>query len=388
LSLIMRTQGGSPAEVGGIADELTRGASLNIISAGDYLTTQFRVIVTYIRLLFLPINQNLDYDYPIYKTFFTPGVFFSFVFLLLIFAGGVYLLYRSFRNTDIIKSQKTVTPAKAGVQESSGGTFRNIDQRYWYRLIAFGIFWFFVTISVESSIIPIADVIFEHRLYLPSVGFFMAVMAVVMWFTGRWGNKPLMKKAVLVALILIVVLLSATAYARNGVWKDEVTLWEDVVKKSPNKARPIYNMGILYSKMNRLDEAIILYQKAIVIKPDFYRAHNDLGNAYFNKKRFDDALREYQTAVTLNPDFAEPHNNIGIIYAVKGLYEHAISQFQIAIKLKPDYADAYANLGNAYYQQGRFQEAIIQYNNALKLNPDQQTARSNLTNLIKSGFVK
>jgi len=32
----------------------------------DYLTTQFRVLVTYLRLLILPINQNLDYDYPLF----------------------------------------------------------------------------------------------------------------------------------------------------------------------------------------------------------------------------------------------------------------------------------------------------------------------------------
>ena len=46
----------------------------------SYLFTQFRVIVTYIRLLFFPINQNLDYDYPIYHLFSNPQVFLSFVF--------------------------------------------------------------------------------------------------------------------------------------------------------------------------------------------------------------------------------------------------------------------------------------------------------------------
>ena len=61
----------------------------------SYLITQFRVIVTYIRLLFLPIKQNLDYDYPIYNSFLDPNVFLSFLFLLSIFGLGVYLFYRS-----------------------------------------------------------------------------------------------------------------------------------------------------------------------------------------------------------------------------------------------------------------------------------------------------
>ena len=133
------------------------------VSRWDYLNTQFRVIVTYIRLLFFPVNQNLDYDYPIYRTFFTPPVFLSFLFLLGIFCWGIYLLYRSYKSDQA--------------------------NRFWYRLIAFGIFWFFVTLSVESSIIPIQDVIYEHRLYLPSVGFFMAIMSGIVFIYVRLANR-------------------------------------------------------------------------------------------------------------------------------------------------------------------------------------------------------
>ena len=67
----------------------------------NYLFTEFRVIVTYIRLLFLPINQNLDYDYPVYNSFLNPHVFLSFLFLLSIFGLGVYLFYCSkLKNND------------------------------------------------------------------------------------------------------------------------------------------------------------------------------------------------------------------------------------------------------------------------------------------------
>ena len=65
------------------------------ISRPDYLMTQMRVIVTYIRLIFLPINQNLDYDYPMYHSFLTPPVFMSFLFLSAIFGTAGYLLCKS-----------------------------------------------------------------------------------------------------------------------------------------------------------------------------------------------------------------------------------------------------------------------------------------------------
>ena len=128
--------GEGEADSFGVSDDITRQ---------DYLLTQFRVIMTYLRLLILPIRQNLDYDYPIYHSFLDPAVWLSFFFLLLLVGSALYLLVK--------------------VRPSSP-------------LISFGILWFFLTLSIESSIIPIADVIFEHRLYLPSVGAFL-VMAVI-----------------------------------------------------------------------------------------------------------------------------------------------------------------------------------------------------------------
>src|SRR3990167_7117322 len=137
---------GTDRPVGDMIGELREAAQeTEEISRDVYLLTQFRVIVTYIRLLFLPINQNLDYDYPLSHSLFEPQTFVSFLFLSAIFVFAVYLFIRS-RRTD-----------------NAHGL-----------LISFGILWFFITLSVESSIIPIRDVIFEHRLYLPSVGIVIA----------------------------------------------------------------------------------------------------------------------------------------------------------------------------------------------------------------------
>ena len=126
-----------PTLLGRFAQFETVGEVLGI-SRHDYLLTQINVVCTYIRLLFLPINQNLDYDYPISRDFFDLHLWFSALILLAILAIAIILYRRD-------------------------------------RLISFGILFFFITLSIESSIIPIADVIFEHRLYLPSVGFCIIV---------------------------------------------------------------------------------------------------------------------------------------------------------------------------------------------------------------------
>jgi len=142
------------AEVGDVIGSATQETVA--ISRTDYLFTQFNVIVTYIRLLFFPVNQNLDYDYPISHTLFEFSTLFSLLFLISIVIFGVWMFKKS-------------------------------------RLLSFGIFWFFITLSVESSIIPIRDVIFEHRVYLPSVGFVIFLTTAISQMMEQIKTKP--KKA-------------------------------------------------------------------------------------------------------------------------------------------------------------------------------------------------
>ncbi|MDP3111369.1 MAG: tetratricopeptide repeat protein [Thermodesulfovibrionales bacterium] len=315
----------------------------------SYLFTQFRVIVTYIRLLFLPINQNVDYDYPLYHSFFNPAVFLSFLFLLLIFAFGIYLLY-----------------AKRYTLYAS-------------RFLAFGIFWFFITLSVESSIIPIRDVIFEHRVYLPSVGFVVALTAAVGFVTARHGKRTASGKKVFAGIMIAVILaLSGAAYARNAIWKDSISLWEDTVKKSPEKARPHNNLGSAYAKQGRIDEAVNEYKTALKIKPDFNDALYNLGISYFDQGRIDEAIREYKVAIMFKPGDVDIHNNLGVAYYRQGRIDEAINEYKAALKINPDYAKGHNNLGLAYAGQGRFNEAISEYKTALQLEPDFAGTRRNL----------
>src|SRR3972149_1852378 len=144
---------GTDKPVGDMIGELREASQeTEEISRGVYLLTQFKVIVTYIRLLFLPINQNLDYDYPLSHSLFEPQTFFSFLFLSAIFAFAVYLFIRSRRTTK--------SPSPLWGEGKSLPTKYLSGSNAHGLLISFGIFWFFITLSVESSIIPIRDVIF------------------------------------------------------------------------------------------------------------------------------------------------------------------------------------------------------------------------------------
>jgi tetratricopeptide (TPR) repeat protein len=312
--------------------------------------------ITYIRLLFLPINQNLDYDYPLYHSFFEPPVFFSFLFLAALCCLGVYVLYRS---------------------RKQGG-----EGNYSFKLMGWGILWFFITLSVESSIIPIKDVIFEHRLYLPSAGFIMALMGAIALAVQNVKSRRAVN--IIAAGIIVILLVSGGAtYARNSVWQNNIVLWEDVTKKSPFKVRPHINLGIAYDKAGRIDDAIREYLRALQIQPDA-ELHYNLATAYDKKGLFDDAVREYLKAIQMRPDFAEAHNNLGSLYGRQGRTEDAMNGFLTAIQINPDHANAHNNLGILYGMQGRIKDAIREFQTVLSLDPNHAGARKNLEMILRT----
>ena len=285
------------------------------ISRFDYLFTQFGVIATYIRLLFLPFGQNLDYDYTVYNSFFVPQVWLPFLFLLSLFALAIYLLCRS---------------RKEGA--SAWG----------FRLISFGILYFFITLSVESSVIPIKDVIFEHRAYLPSFGFFLGVTVCAMLIKNRLPQP--FKKAVIPVLFTFIIILASATYARNAVWSNPISLWQDAVNKSPLKARP----------------------------------HNNLGTIYFENGQISEALREFLASIALAPQYPEAHYNLGLCHDARGNHAEADAEFMLAIKLKPDYIAAHNSLGVSLFRQGRPEDAKQEFLNALQLDPSSISTHRNL----------
>lgn len=314
-----------------------------------YLFTQFRVILTYIRLLFVPIHQNLDYDYPIYHSFFVPQVVFPFLFHLAVLGFGVYLFYRS---------RLTIPDL---------------------RLSSFGIFWFFITLSVESSIISLQMIICEYRVYLPSIGWVMAITTSLWIASEKLESRfPEFRRKVILFLVFVVIFFSVLTFARNAVWRDEVTMWKDVVTKSPNKARGHLNLGVALGEQGRFEEAIREFETTLKLNSYQAKAHNGLGMIYNDQGRLDDAIKEYQTALTINPKDANVHNNLGFVYQRKHLLDDAAREFRAALLLNPNDASAHNNLGAVLGLQGRLDEAVREFKTALEIDPDHVKAKNNL----------
>lgn len=323
----------------------------SMLSRWEYLATEMPVIVTYMRLLFWPAGQSLDYDYPLYHSFFDPAVFLSFLILSAIAGIGIYCLYHS--RALLQDSQHSPSPVS----------------HHLLRLVAFGIFWFFITLTVESSVVPIADVISEHRLYLPSTGFILACTSALFFgaekLEARWKGAEKTLISLLAAASLVLVGLT---FARNMVWQTEVSLWEDVIQKSPMKARGYNGLGLAYFDMRQYDRAIAQFGRAVVLYPSYGVAFNNLGSAFYQKGLYDRAIEAQTRAIALEPDNPVFYFGRGVSLAARGDYDGAIGDYTKAIAIDPGYADAYNNLGFVFHLKGAFPLAIEQYTKAIALD--------------------
>lgn len=309
----------------------------DVVDAYHYPLTQLRVIPTYIRLLFFPIGQNLLYDFPTSKSFFEWKTFGGFVFISFILVIGY-------------KIRKTKP------------------------LLTFGIFWFFLTLLVESSFIPIRHVIFEHRVYLPSIGY-----AIFLVCAGYVLLKD--QKKVIVSLSVFVLVFSYLTYQRNKVWKNEFTLWADVKTKSPHQMRPYLNTGIAYSEKGDFEKAIYEFNIALEKEPRSILVLNNKGIVYTKQHLFDLAILEFNKALEIDQKWAEVWNNRGDAYRHKAEYQQALNDYNKALEINPKSYRTLSNRGVVYSHLAQNELALQDFNNALLIDPDFIEANQNRGNL-------
>jgi tetratricopeptide (TPR) repeat protein len=281
-----------------------------------------------------------------------------------------------------------------------------------YRLFAFCAVWFFANLALEALAASI-EPMFEHRVYLPSMLFFVPVV----WVAFRILKKP---TTVIPPITAFILIFSLWTYERNALWNDPIAFWEDAVQKSPNHYRPHFNLGTAYLHAQSYDRAILSLKKALTLHAPYpteiltnmgalyletgqyglardsltraislnaknHMAHVLLGN--LSQKEGDDpsAVRQYQAAVRINGNFAESHYNLGIVYMDMGDTGKSVEAFGRAARLRPMWSQAHSNLGLALARQGRYDAALLSLQEAVNIEAKNQEALFNLAKVYSLG---
>lgn len=346
------------------------------ISPLEYLQTQPQVLLHYLRLSVWPVGQNIDWMWPIATDpleIYLPGLI-----ILGLIALTIVAIFR--------------WPAWS----FPGG-------------------WFFIILAPTSSVFPLRDPAFEHRMYLPLA----AVMALLVLLIDR-GLRALVQRGQLSddrrsrlsmgAVICCCTILTVLTLVRNHVYSDSRLLWQDVVEKSPHNYRAQNNFALALHEEQRYEEAEATLRKAVALRGNYMESRINLGRTLIEMNRLDEALTQFRYVETHNSSAAMLHLNMGLAWRGKGEMDKARASFRKsvaidhhsaaahnnygssivesdpetaifhlrkALEIQPNYVDAHSNLANALFRTGKTDEALRHYNRALYLNPDHGPARQN-----------
>ncbi len=327
----------------------TAGFGLSV-TVWQYALTQLGVITHYLRLAFWPAGLVLDYGWPVASSIgqILPGA----ILIGLLLSGTVWGLIRN---------------STAGFLGAC----------------------FFLILAPTSSLVPLADAAFEHRMYLPLAPVVVLVVTLLYRAWQRLLEKVpsqrrfagVMRALPLAVPAIVAVALGYGAFERNKDYRTGLVIWQDTLAKRPDNPRAHYNLGVALGGVGRMPEAISHFERALQLKPRYADAEINLGVALTCLGRMQEAIAHFDRAVQLKPDYADAQYNLGLALASVGRVQDTIAHFERAVQLKPQDAEAECNLGVALSSVGRVREAIAHFERALQLKPDYAEARDNLAKI-------
>lgn len=294
-------------------------------------------VYLFVRLIILQIGSRTEYlAYSFYHTkLVMVQVFIRYVFLMLFpwNQTAIHNLVGEFpssmipydRLDPVLNLTVFDTPVLLSILGIGALLALAIRYREDFPVPAFGVLWFFVSLLPVSYIIPHGGAMAEKYLYIASFGFILSVvyMGIIGYFNiaervkGQKSKVKQLETVFLGGVIVLTAIFSVLTFQRNMVWKDDISLFTDVVKKSPGNLMANYTLGIWYGKYNYFEEAEYYYGKALEKAPEFWEARYNLGNLYLKQAKFDEAENEYSGIVKAYPEHTPAKNILANIDLIK-----------------------------------------------------------------------
>ena len=363
-------------------------------SRWPYLITQPYVLLQYALLFIAPIHLTADTDLQPFTTVFDGRVLLGLGFI----ATAVWLAF--------VTSRRKIS-----------------------RPIAFGILWFFLALIPSSSVIPLAEVMNDHRMYFPFVGAILSAAWAIALALPQLHRTRRLNLVLTTAAVALLAAHAAGTWQRNIVWRTEDSLWRDVTEKSPRNGRGLMTYGVIQMGKGNLAAAETYFNRALEYTPQYAYLHVNIAILKGAQGKAADAERHFRNAqkydaknpvsyyhyarwlasmgrteeaavlarraIELSPAHIEAQQLLSSLSSKQpitpeqwlerslrqyqaGSYVDSIASSREALKLRPEYAEAFNNICAAENAMGRFAEAIPACERALALKPDFPLARNNL----------
>ena len=214
-----------------------------------------------------------------------------------------------------------------------------------YPLVALGLLWFPLFLAPSSSLVPLVELMAEHRAYLASAGVFLVAGVGLDRLVAWWGahdRRP--ARLPHVAALAILAVLGMLTMARNRVWADPVTLWRDAAAKAPLTWAPHQALGDALRDNQGCEAAIPAYRRAVELRPEDNRARINLGVCLAHTGAYAEAARAFEEALAVDPGSADAHVNLGWLASLAKRPQLAARHLRAALAREPANPVALANL--------------------------------------------
>ncbi len=252
------------------------------------------------------------------------------------------------------------------------------------KLIAFGLLWFAVILLPRTNIIAINRPMYEHWLYLPMFGFWLAVLSIFCLFHESLRSikaKNVFKVFCIVIFSFFIFLFSSLTVLRNIDWRDPITFYEKNLSYTPNNYIQLNNLAMAYADVGRNSDAIETYRKSLAIADIYPQVHHNLANSLAAIGSSTEAEAEYRRAIEMSPEFYQAYINLITILVGEGRIDDAKQVLGEAEGVFADIADFWYLKGVIYYSFGEFDEALSAMKRAASLNPKNEEYQEIITNL-------
>jgi tetratricopeptide (TPR) repeat protein len=225
--------------------------------------------------------------------------------------------------------------------------------------------WFFLLLAPTSSIMPLTDVAFEHRMYLPLAAVvLLAVLAGYAVLAGQEEGRPerawSLRGLRLLLVGGVVAGLGTLTFLRNGDYHNAQVMWSDVIAQRPDNGRAHLVLGMACRELELQEQAKIHLTEALRLSPKSELAYFPLFEILLEEGDFT-AARAYTERVLENtPGFGQALGNLGRIDWEEGRIEPAGRNFNAAVRDQPQLAFARYNVAGFALEQGRTEEAMME----------------------------
>ncbi|MFA5073496.1 MAG: tetratricopeptide repeat protein [Nitrospirota bacterium] len=180
---------------------------------------------------------------------------------------------------------------------------------------------------------------------------------------------------VMLAVFLILIgVFGIASFQRNAIYQNHVTLWENIVKRSPEKRRAHENYGQALSSAGQYQKALQEFRTVVALPDDGTVPPRDLyreiGVVYYRLDQYDEAVKAWETGLHHDPYDPSLLNNLSIVMVQLQRFDEAALYAEKALSVAPGMPQALNTMGQISMIRREYEKAVHYFSRALDQEPD------------------